>query len=284
MIPAVSQGLIIIMLFNGPIKTSEINLIRSTVAEWPAEVLLVDGEDKFEVDRAADDWGLSQHKDATGIEIEFKDVSVEAQMEYSATIMEKLMQLPTGRSRVAFNVTASQPPGAPLPEIYVGAPLEKGGLPLSHEEGTLWLELESRADTLAARYKGGDASRIRVGGVPGGPRPGYAPGYPLAEIYAQGLADTVASPYGGYGGPPSPPRTPLPTPTEEEKAKIEQELSEVLNRMFDLKLTAYERRISRLEQELKSLREQLEHRRGNKDLIVTRRLNELTGKEDFLSW
>jgi len=148
----------------------------------------------------------------------------------------------------------------------VGRPVViEGDIQLTPEESELWAELDTRARELAAKYKGEEPQLTR-----GSLTPGISP-YVLSE-----RGPEIMGARGTKG--------PQPTPTADEKAEIEKELTEVLNQMFDLKMTAYERKISGIEEDLRSLRSEIQERIQNKNLIVERRLNELTGKEDYLAW
>jgi len=306
-----TNALTIIILFNAPITEPDLDLIRSalTPAEGPSVLLLKTDEEQFTADPASTDWGLSEHPNATGIEIRIMDIDKERGGKLVSALREKLNRLPAGRvtstriqhywndgtmATIDYQVT---PPGVPPPSIQgrpgklVGTARKEfrfpssynysmmgryGGMPggpegdveLTPEESELWRELDMRANHLAARYKGE--------AVPGHPFPMLPPG---AEAMMGPMMEMGMG--AGFAGGPL---TPLPTPSAEEKAEIEKELAEVLNQMFDLKLIAYERRISRLEEELKSLREEIEERKQNKGLIVQRRLKQLTGKEDHLAW
>lgn len=127
-------------------------------------------------------------------------------------------------------------------------PVDVADMELSAEETEQWMDLDQRATALAAEYQGEGERLVRLSSDPSIAGP--------AEVQVR----------------------------MRDKGKIEEELTQILNEMFDLKLVGYERKITNLEQELKSLRQRLEERRANKELIVKRRLNELTGVEDHLAW
>jgi hypothetical protein len=72
--------------------------------------------------------------------------------------------------------------------------------------------------------------------------------------------------------------------SDEERRQIEQELTGVLNDLFDVREARREREIRQLERHLAEMREQLQRRRQNKTAIVERRLRALTGGLDDLDW
>lgn len=309
----ITSTMTIVLLFNGPIKPSDIDVVRPAVDEGSAMAFFITEEGKLPVEPTEKDWGLSRYPDATGIEIRVRDQAPEKSNAVLQEIEQALAQLPEGRARIASvqgggagirGTTAQTGETAPgsgsggtgfgggrsprrtdqsqtrrfaganpyammgfggMPGMSRGGPVVlEGDLQLTPEESAKWIELDARASELAARYKGepepsGRFANPGPSGMMGGPMGPRVSVHPAPE------------------GPP-------PTPTAEEQEEIEKELTEVLNQMFDLKLTAYERKISGIEEELKSLRSEIEERKQNKDLIVERRLNELTGKEDYLAW
>ncbi len=71
---------------------------------------------------------------------------------------------------------------------------------------------------------------------------------------------------------------------EREKDKIRDEMRTMLDTLFDLREKDRQAEIKRLEKELARLRESLTLRRKNKDRIIERRIDELTGVLDELHW
>ena len=72
--------------------------------------------------------------------------------------------------------------------------------------------------------------------------------------------------------------------TEAEKELIRTELATVLDQAFDLREARRNETIERLERELAELRQTSEKRQQNKSQIVTRRIEELLGRDDDLRW
>ena len=72
--------------------------------------------------------------------------------------------------------------------------------------------------------------------------------------------------------------------TAQEKKKIEAELTEILGELFDRRLTEGEAKVKALEEELSRAKEHAAERKKNKDEIVKRRFEELTGEADDLRW
>ena len=72
--------------------------------------------------------------------------------------------------------------------------------------------------------------------------------------------------------------------TSEEKEEIKAELTENLGELFDIRLAQGEVKVKELEEELLKLKERSAERKKNKDEIVARRLEELTGSADGLKW
>lgn len=70
----------------------------------------------------------------------------------------------------------------------------------------------------------------------------------------------------------------------QEKEKIKAELTEILGKLFDSRLIEDEARVKALEEEISRLRERAAERKKNKDEIVKRRFEELTGEADDLRW
>lgn len=69
-----------------------------------------------------------------------------------------------------------------------------------------------------------------------------------------------------------------------EKEKLKAELMPLLGQLFDIREKHKDQEIDRLSQELKRLQEQVEKRRKNKDAIVEKRFNELTGEANDEGW
>jgi hypothetical protein len=74
------------------------------------------------------------------------------------------------------------------------------------------------------------------------------------------------------------------TNNKDEKNKILGELKVVLNELFDLREKERERRIKQLEDEIKHLKDLLASRRKNKDVIIQKKIDELTGKSEQTEW
>ncbi len=72
--------------------------------------------------------------------------------------------------------------------------------------------------------------------------------------------------------------------TEEERGAIKEDLSGVLNELLDLQHREWEEQIDGLERRLSQLKDMLAKREENRDDIIKRRMTELTGEEDYLSW
>jgi hypothetical protein len=71
---------------------------------------------------------------------------------------------------------------------------------------------------------------------------------------------------------------------EKEKAKIKNDLSVVLNELFDLREKDREEEIKHLNEKLEHLKSVLDERKKRKKEIVDRRLQELIGERDVLIW
>ncbi len=67
-------------------------------------------------------------------------------------------------------------------------------------------------------------------------------------------------------------------------ARIEQQLRDVLEKSFDLKLQFQNEELVDLERELSELRSLIEKRTSAKDTIIDRRYEELTGDTEYLEW
>ena len=70
----------------------------------------------------------------------------------------------------------------------------------------------------------------------------------------------------------------------EARERLMKELRGVLNEAFSMRQAAMEEETRELEEELKRLRTLIEKREANRDAIVERRIEELTGEEEFLEW
>jgi len=71
---------------------------------------------------------------------------------------------------------------------------------------------------------------------------------------------------------------------ESEKAKLKSELIKKISELFELKEQQRKMEVSQLQKELEELKKSLEVRKNNKDAIVLKRFNELTGVGDYLDW
>lgn len=69
-----------------------------------------------------------------------------------------------------------------------------------------------------------------------------------------------------------------------ETADLNEELEDLVNQIFDLKLEARQERISKISDDLESLRVQVQERSASRDQIIRRRLSELRGEQDTLDW
>ncbi len=70
----------------------------------------------------------------------------------------------------------------------------------------------------------------------------------------------------------------------DEKEKLKKELTESVNGHFEVRQQRRELQLKRLEEELKRLREAIERRSGSREQIVSKRIAELLGEEDDLSF
>jgi hypothetical protein len=68
------------------------------------------------------------------------------------------------------------------------------------------------------------------------------------------------------------------------KEKVKTELMKTLDTLFDLREEERKEQVSVLEKELKELKEKLAVRAKNKNEIIKRRFNELTGAGKYLEW
>jgi len=69
-----------------------------------------------------------------------------------------------------------------------------------------------------------------------------------------------------------------------EKAKIKAKLLNKLSRLFDLKEETRKKELNELKEKIAQLKKSIEKRIKNKNLIIERRFEELTGEEDYLKW
>ncbi len=70
----------------------------------------------------------------------------------------------------------------------------------------------------------------------------------------------------------------------EERQRLERELDETLDQIFDLKLELLEKQQADLQEELGDTRGRLEERRAARNEMIERRKKELLGEEDALEW
>jgi hypothetical protein len=68
------------------------------------------------------------------------------------------------------------------------------------------------------------------------------------------------------------------------KSEIKGVLIKKLGELFELKETQRKMEVAQLQKELEELKKSLEVRKNNKDAIVQKRFNELTGMGDYLDW
>lgn len=71
---------------------------------------------------------------------------------------------------------------------------------------------------------------------------------------------------------------------ESERSKFKVELMKKIGEMFDLKEQQRKMEVAQLQKELEELKKSLAVRKNNKDAIVLKRFNELTGVGDYLDW
>ncbi|MFC1600986.1 hypothetical protein ACFL34_01385 [Candidatus Sumerlaeota bacterium] len=71
---------------------------------------------------------------------------------------------------------------------------------------------------------------------------------------------------------------------EKVRAKLREQLQEVLEAAFDARMVMREREAQRIEQELDEIRLLLANRAGNREQIIERRRNKLLGVEDAMDW
>ena len=71
---------------------------------------------------------------------------------------------------------------------------------------------------------------------------------------------------------------------DSERSKIKSDLIIKLGELFELKEQQRKMEVAQLQKDLEELKKSLEVRKNNKDAIVQKRLNELTGMGDYLDW
>jgi len=71
---------------------------------------------------------------------------------------------------------------------------------------------------------------------------------------------------------------------EAEQKKIESDLRATLGQLFDLREKEKVQEIDRIRGRLERLEQEMKERRKNRDMIITNRLNELTGKRSYYEW
>ncbi len=71
---------------------------------------------------------------------------------------------------------------------------------------------------------------------------------------------------------------------ESEQKKIESDLRATLGQLFDLREKEKVQEIERIRGRLERLEQEMKERRKNRDMIITNRLNELTGKRSYYEW
>jgi len=74
------------------------------------------------------------------------------------------------------------------------------------------------------------------------------------------------------------------TSDQAERDELATKIKANLNELFDLKLKGYTAKMGAIERELETLREKVEERKTNKELIVTGRFKELVGEDNPLRW
>ncbi len=74
------------------------------------------------------------------------------------------------------------------------------------------------------------------------------------------------------------------TENEAEKEKLKNQISELLNKIFDIRQKNREKEIERLEKRLAEAKENNEKRLQNKEEIIAERLKDLLGKHDWMRW
>ncbi|MFO7890626.1 MAG: hypothetical protein R6V04_09835 [bacterium] len=74
------------------------------------------------------------------------------------------------------------------------------------------------------------------------------------------------------------------TGSESEKEKLKNQISELLNKIFDIRQQNRQKEIERLEKRLAEAKENNKKRLQNKDEIIAERLEDLLGKQDWMRW
>ena len=72
--------------------------------------------------------------------------------------------------------------------------------------------------------------------------------------------------------------------SDDEKQKLETELTELLRKQYDARLDAYDKHLTHLEDELKKMRDQLAKRRSAKEDMVRLRLEWYRAEANDLGW
>ena len=71
---------------------------------------------------------------------------------------------------------------------------------------------------------------------------------------------------------------------EDEKSRIREKLTEVLNQSFDEHMKQQQKELDQLEEQIRSLRALMKKRASNKNTIVERRIEQLIQDADGLGW
>jgi hypothetical protein len=69
-----------------------------------------------------------------------------------------------------------------------------------------------------------------------------------------------------------------------DRIKLEEELKRILPEAFDLRMKESEMELAELRAEMTEVEAEWKKRQANKDKIIERRFNELTGKDEDLDW
>lgn len=69
-----------------------------------------------------------------------------------------------------------------------------------------------------------------------------------------------------------------------ESGELEDELDNVLSNIFDLKMASRAERVEHLESRLQDLRDRIEQRESDRELIIEQRKQELLGRHDRYKW
>lgn len=73
-------------------------------------------------------------------------------------------------------------------------------------------------------------------------------------------------------------------PTTEEKLAIQKSIEELVASQFERKLKRDQSEVQELDVELTRLKELIQQRQANRDVIIQRRIKDLTGERDGLEW